>query len=98
MVRVLIATSVLLTLAACASDRPLPTDVVQDAASAIAIADKACGNEGHWRGTWSAKLQGRVWEARLEGPHDYGSGNRVSTTVRASDGEVSPCEICVTVD
>jgi hypothetical protein len=93
----------LIALGACATaERPLATDKVQDANTAIAIAQQACGVRGKTQTDgWTAELQGRGWHVSQGGSwHLTQRGIRSwcparAIEVSAADGSTEDCRVCV---
>ena len=81
-------------LPACASERPLTTDLVKDSGTAITRAKNECVAEWNIRvrqsAGWHAELRGRKWEVWLGRRACPTSG----ATVSAIDGTTN-CTVCV---
>jgi hypothetical protein len=87
----------LLPVAACA-DKPLPTDAVRDADSAIEIAKKFCGYRDDSQRRWDARLHGGIWDVRQYFAGESGTCGWQGAKVRASDGSSSGGEACVVTE
>jgi hypothetical protein len=86
--------SYFIACAACASaESPLPTDKVQDAKAAMAIAQRVCDVKSSQHDGWTAELKERGW-------HVIQKGVRSSCPVRtvevsAADASAEECRICI---
>lgn len=83
-----------IALSSCVS-KPLATDVVRDADTAIAIAKKTCVFPNDAARRWTAWLHDGVWDVRQYYPGESGACGWRGAKVRASDGYTGDlCESC----
>jgi len=80
-------------LVMCATS--LAADPVKDAIVAIRIGSSYCPLNKTPTGQWQATLHGGIWNVRFAALESKPDCPLYSVTVRASDGKVTPCVLCL---